>query len=1080
MRSSRALVLAAVIAGLVLPAATPGVSSAQQNPTLTLTPGEVIAGDDVLAEGSSFPSGSPVRLHLGSVEPDTLLAETVTDRAGSFSVGFTVPPGTLPGFVTVVACVEVRGDCHELTGARLNVLHLPPPPPTTPPVVAPTPTEPPDDPQLVIPPPDPHPEPWPKLAGPPAPPELPPGPSIVGDAPEQWPDLYVRTIEVTQGIQNLRNDMPLVSYRRTYARVEPAIKGEPEQLESWPNVFGVLEGRRDGQVLGIIWPQNGAITAYRGGGVRHLTDHTLNFRLPHQWLDGDVALRAFVFAYAPTTPSEYEVDADNNLLSAEVTFHPSDPLTLHLAPLHLHLQYDPDEEVRTFWPPVSGAGPNFAGQPGEQDFSAIVNGVWRHLPISTLNLIPWDWAVYPPEHGTKEWDIGPCRTPILAAEANTLTLEDWTYLFLNPEEVADGATLKPDHDRLWIRDHRFLVLSVNTATGVATGAYLHEGTVPASDDELPEPGTLAFVQSSCKASPNTSGEPLVTLGFYRSLFTHEGSPGPTYVVGLVHESLPRPWAGLANSGHGAAMSRAWHEASNLYPWYYQGATTFAHEVVHLYGINHVLCKGNEPSGGPVDADHPNHGFYPACSLAPVDPNGYYGFDVYWGMWAPLVNGPSALSNHPSVAHPYRAFPLMGYQLPRWIDPYHYCVLLNHHGVECDPVEIGAFGSTVTPAVPLGGSHGLAGPPAPTTHVSGVIDLAAGTASFGHVFGNPQPDRWAAVRLHAQEFADGDGYELVAEGAGGAELYRTAIVSQDTHGEVDEDHEPDHLRHFMLVVPADPEPYRLRIVSGDTVLAERIASPQLSLRLDLPEPGTTLAEGTRLAWSGESQQDLSYFLQWSPDGERWWPVAGPLTRDGYELDGVITNLPGSSTGQLRVLASDGVRTVHAAAGPYQVANKPPRVAVIGPTSGAIFPVGYEIVLEGTAYDLEDGALAGDALAWESDRDGALGAGRVLEIAALSPGQHVISLTATDADGAVAHAAVEVVVDPAAGTVGTPDPAVMAAIEAVLADSSGLRWVWLPLGLLAGVLGVAALLRYVRRRRDRAPAGSPLREPRVRQV
>jgi hypothetical protein len=1015
-----------------------------------------------------------VRLYLGSVDPDTLLAGTVTDLVGGFAVTFAVPPETLPGFATVVACVvEVRGECHELTGARLNVLQLPPPPPppTTPPaMVTPTPTEPPeeDDPQLVIPLPDPHPEPWPKLAGPPEPPEFPPGPSIVGDAPEQWPDLYVRAIEVTQGIQNLRNDMPLVAWRRTYVRVQPAIKGQPAQVQSWPNVFGVLEGRRGGQSLGVIWPQNGPITAYRGGGHRHDRDHTLNFRLPHSWLEGDVRLRAYVFGYAPTTPEEHEPDAGNNLMSVDVTFHPAEPLTLHLAPLHLHLQYDPDDEVRTYWPPLGNPGlDSLAGQTSGQDLSPIVNGVWRHLPISTLNLIPWDWAAYPPGHGAEEWDLGTCRTPLLVVEQFTLTLEDWTPLLLEPDQ-ADGGVVAPDRDTLWIRDHRFLVSSVDTSTGVVTGGFTTDG-------DLPGPGTLAFVQG-CKADPDLSGGPLETLGFYRSLFTHPHHEGHTYVIGLVHESLPRPWAGLANAGHGAAMSRVWHSASGSSPWYYQGATTFAHEVIHLYGINHVLCKGTEPDGGPVDEDHPNHELFPSCSLAPVDSDGFYGFDVYWGMWSHVVDGPSAIANNPSLGSPYRGFPLMGYRTPRWIDPYHYCVLLNHHGVTCDPVAIGAFPSEIEPQIPLGGAD-LAIPSTPATHVSGTIDLVAGTASFGHVFGNPTPGRWSAGRLAAQETAVSDGYELVAERADGTELYRTAISRQEAHEEIAEGHEPDRLRPFMLVVPADPEPSRLRIVSGGTTLAERTADASLSLTLEMPEPGTTLDEGTGLAWTGQSQRQLSYFLLWSPDGAAWWPVAGPLTGGRYELDGVVANLPGSASGQLRVLASDGVRTVHADAGPYALAGKPPRVAVSGPANGAMFPAGYEIVFEGSAHDLEDGALDGGALVWESDRDGVLGTGRVVETSGLSTGTHLIRLSATDRDGIVAHTAIEVVVDPAFGVVGTPDPAVMAAIEAVLAGSPGLRRAWVLVGLGVAALAAGAavwLVVVVRRRRGQAtpqPAGAP---------
>jgi hypothetical protein len=65
-----------------------------------------------------------------------------------------------------------------------------------------------------------------------------------------------------------------------------------------------------------------------------------------------------------------------------------------------------------------------------------------------------------------------------------------------------------------------------------------------------------------------------------------------------------------------------------------------------------------------------------------------------------------------------------------------------------------------------------------------------------------------------------------------------------------------------------------------------------------------------------------------------------------------------------------------------------------------PVNYtqtnsgKIDLLGSAYDVEDGALEGAALAWTSSRDGPLGTGSSLAQVSLSPGLHLVTLTATD--------------------------------------------------------------------------------------
>ena len=47
-----------------------------------------------------------------------------------------------------------------------------------------------------------------------------------------------------------------------------------------------------------------------------------------------------------------------------------------------------------------------------------------------------------------------------------------------------------------------------------------------------------------------------------------------------------------------------------------------------------------------------------------------------------MSEPVVISNDPNESQPNRGFPLMGYETPRWSDPYHYCKLLNVYGVGC--------------------------------------------------------------------------------------------------------------------------------------------------------------------------------------------------------------------------------------------------------------------------------------------------------------------------------------------------------------------------------------------------------------
>ena len=77
--------------------------------------------------------------------------------------------------------------------------------------------------------------------------------------------------------------------------------------------------------------------------------------------------------------------------------------------------------------------------------------------------------------------------------------------------------------------------------------------------------------------------------------------------------------------------------------------------------------------------------------------------------------------------------------------------------------------------------------------------------------------------------------------------------------------------------------------------------------------------------------------------------------------------------------------------YQV---PPNVNITSPANGSSFMQGYDINFTGQAYDFEDGNLTKGSLVWASSIDGKLGTGNVLPFATLTPGNHTITLTATD--------------------------------------------------------------------------------------
>jgi hypothetical protein len=123
------------------------------------------------------------------------------------------------------------------------------------------------------------------------------------------------------------------------------------------------------------------------------------------------------------------------------------------------------------------------------------------------------------------------------------------------------------------------------------------------------------------------------------------------------------------------------------------------------------------------------------------------------------------------------------------------------------------------------------------------------------------------------------------------------------------------------------------------------------------------------------------------------------------------LVGSKVALIRVLASDGMNTTpDQSDATFTLQGRAPQASILRPTDGAYVAPDDVLVLAGEAYDPEDGNLDDLALIWESDRDGQLGNGGLLTLAAqsLTPGLHQITLQATDCDGMVGSASISIFV------------------------------------------------------------------------
>ncbi len=214
-----------------------------------------------------------------------------------------------------------------------------------------------------------------------------------------------------------------------------------------------------------------------------------------------------------------------------------------------------------------------------------------------------------------------------------------------------------------------------------------------------------------------------------------------------------------------------------------------------------------------------------------------------------------------------------------------------------------------------------------------------------------------------------------------------------------------------VVPDHSDLARVEVQCDGEALADRQASAQPpTVRVVAPNGGETWESGNHtIEWEADDDGDTLHFLvQISADDEETWTtLAADLTGTSLSFDTAL--LAGSEEARVRVVASDGLLTAQDASDdPFTVAPKPPQVAIDWPADGSRLQPGQTLILSGYAWDPEDGPMPGEGLAWESNRDGILGSGDEVTVSTLSPGRHIITLSATDSDGMESSADVNVFV------------------------------------------------------------------------
>ncbi len=277
------------------------------------------------------------------------------------------------------------------------------------------------------------------------------------------PDLVVTDIEVSQGTQNLNNDMPLVANRWTLVRVLVKDKNEAgaENVTARLTGFRLCAGPGPGCIdqnpvpLPVLTPWNaggGLIDISKDGGSRVNLNDGFWFFLPKSWRQwpGTIQMNAEVNfdGSAPETLS------NNNSESVVVQFNAADMLRVRAVPLHLHQDWHKDK-------------PEVLYECSEPDFWDIFLNMFRYHPIDRMlvscpaePLAPFPHDVVPKEIAPFEWDMSDKE---ICGNANTRlkwlkTQENlpgrWQYAgLIHPSlgGLCNGWSGAANGDAIWLR-----------------------------------------------------------------------------------------------------------------------------------------------------------------------------------------------------------------------------------------------------------------------------------------------------------------------------------------------------------------------------------------------------------------------------------------------------------------------------------------------------------------------------------------------------------------------------------------------------------------------------------------------------
>jgi hypothetical protein len=488
--------------------------------------------------------------------------------------------------------------------------------------------------------------------------------------------------------------------------------------------------------------------------------------------------------------------------------------------------------------------------------------------------------------------------------------------------------------------------------------------------DLPAPSgfalakTLEFVRRTYPISAFKFDE-CTEIDFGMNLRTPGGGCGPGFegpgglmgILATFEDLSDEPAVHVGLIPKGAMMSVAGCGNLNIAAAKDGGQETLSQE------IGHALDRKHAPGAPGPDENYPQYGSYPEGSI------GEYGFDIVTS----------------EVHDPNYSTDLMGYGGSRWISPYTYMGLRGTLMSRFADLRMANTGQRLA----VEQSHPE---PSETLFLSFKLHRD-GRLEVQKSFHAAIPARYSRAKEQRSDFH----CELLDQ-QGEVHVFHQCHPA-GSHLDLSGPH-----LNFHEAIPWVDNATAIRFLKGDVILGVHdieADGPSLStLKISTVSEGKQL---TRLTWTGAlGQEDVTYVVRYSNNAGKTWRVVGAnITKNEFECSG--RRLAGGESCVWQVLATSGIRTVCKESKPVALPRKP-RTAVIlsspDNSNEAVKIRNGDVSFLGAAFSPDTGLSAADDNVWTSNLDGFLGAGFEVQTSQLSPGWHLITLTAPDGLGGTA--------------------------------------------------------------------------------